>query len=143
MAVFPSGIGIVGAGFHVSMQPFSKVWKMLLVLFAAGIALFFLFSGSIRGRGAVYYSNLFFTVSSVYMCVGLVIWVHNVGMFNTLKYGMKVFVRLFRGKREEVNDRLKGGYLEYVDSRKKAADAPWMFLMFAVFLTLSILVSLL
>ncbi len=123
------------------MHPFRKVWKKLLVLFIAGVALFFLFSRSVKGRGAYFVSDLFFAVSSVYLCAGLVIWIKNLGMFNTLKYGFKQLVNVIRGRREPAQDRMAGGYLEYVKSRPVLLDAPWMFLCFGVFLALSVLVS--
>ena len=124
------------------MQPFRKVWKKLLVLFMAGIALFFLFTGAVRGKGTNFISNMFFAVSSVYLCAGLVIWIKNLGMFNTLKYGFRQLVNVIRGKREPAKDRMEGGYLEYVKSRPILLDAPWMFIGFGAFLALSIIVSL-
>lgn len=119
-----------------------NVWKKVVLLCAVGVALSFirkLIFGSAQGA---FLSDMLFTAGSVFLCFGLGGLVKNMGMFNSLKYGTKCLINMLRNKRQEPADKMKGGYLEYVKSRPKSRDVPWMMGFAAVFLILSALAAL-
>lgn len=65
-----------------------------------------------------------FSVGVIYLCVGLLIFVTNLGVFDMLAYGMTSFFNLFRKK---TDDRKFVDYLEYKEMKKNSA-LPWGFL---------------
>ena len=123
-------------------QFLKRIWKKAAALCAVGIAITFLMK-LISGTGSRFFlTDALFTIGSVFFCFGLIGLVKNLGVFNSLKYGTKSLFRMFLGKREEPEDRMAGGYLEYVKSRPKTKDVPWLMAFSAAFFVLSVLVSL-
>ncbi len=119
-----------------------NVWKKAAILCVAGIALAGVRKATAGSADGMFFSDMLFTVGSVFLCFGVGGLVKNLGAFNSLKYGTKCLINMFRNKRQEPSDKMAGGYLEYVKSRPKSKDVPWMMGFAAVFLSLSVLTSL-
>ena len=118
-----------------------RLWKRALLLCTVGAALSFLLKASLGKPDGAFFSDLFFTISSLFLFVGLWGLIKNLGTFNSLKFGFKSLILMFRGKRETPKDKMVGTYLEYVQSRPRDQDAPWMMAFALVFLLLSALAS--
>lgn len=65
-----------------------------------------------------------FSVGVIFLCVGLLICMTNLGVLDMLSYGMASFINLFRKK---TDDKKFVEYLEYKEI-KKANRLPWGFL---------------
>lgn len=125
------------------MLSLKRIWKKALLLCLGGVALSVLMAFMRGSIGATFVSDLFFNICAMFFIAGLCGLVKNLGMFNSMKYGTRSLVNMFRGdKREEPEDKMVGGYLEYVRSRPKTKDVPWMMAFAGIFLALSVLASL-
>ncbi len=122
--------------------PGRRFWKRALLLFAAGLAVSLLLT-AFRGKPeGAFLSDLLFCAGSAYLIAGLWGWLKNLGAFNSLVYGTRSLLRMYRGRRETPRDKMAGGYLEYVQSRPRDKDAPWLTAFASVFLLLSALAAL-
>ena len=121
--------------------PGKRIWKKALLLGVIGVALWAVPHLAYRRVAPVFLSDVLFSVGSVFLVAGLWGVVKNMGMFNSMKYGTKSLLRMFRGKREQPKDKMMGGYLEYVRSRPKDKEAPWLVAMAALLLLLASLAS--
>ncbi len=122
------------------MRTRKKTWKTVLVLAAIGVAASFFMKDRNGTSGLMFATDLLFTVAMAFFCWGLCCLVGNMGVFNGLTYGTKCLIRLIRGKRES-SEQMKDGYLAYIASRPRHADAPRMLCLGAVFVVLSVLLS--
>jgi hypothetical protein len=121
--------------------PGTKIWKRALLLSAVGIGLTWLPRLFSRRAGALLLPDVLFTVGSVFLVVGLWGLIKNMGTFNSMKYGTKSLLRMFQGKREQPQDKMAGGFLEYVNSRSRDREAPWLVAIAAVLMVLSAVAS--
>lgn len=119
-----------------------RLWKRALLLSAIGAVLSALMRVSLGKQNGVFFSDLFFTISSVFLLVGLWGNIKNLGTFNSFKYGFKSLILMLGGKRAIPKDKMTGAYLEYIQSRPRDGDAPWLMAFAFVFLLLSVLASL-
>ena len=119
-----------------------KIWRKAAALCAVGVALSLLRRVTLGMAPGAFLTDTLFTVASVFFCAGLIGLIKNLGMFNSMKYGTKSLIRMFRGEKQKPEDKMAGGYLEYVNSRPKTKDVPWLMGLSAVFLVLSVLCSL-
>ena len=121
--------------------PGKRIWKRALLLSAIGAGLSWLphlYNGRAR---TVSLSDVLFTIGSVFLVAGIWGVVKNMGVFNSTKYGTKSLLRMFGGKREEPEDKMLGGYLEYVQSRPRDKEAPWLVAIAILLIVLSGLAS--
>lgn len=120
---------------------FRKHWKTAVVLLVVGVVLFIIRQLYRGVWGLVFLSDLLFTVAMVYLIWGLIHTIGNMDMFASLIWGTKCLVRLIRGKQDS-SQRMRDGYLEYVQSRRRHTDVPMLMVLAAGFFILSLLASL-
>ncbi len=119
-----------------------NIWKKAAILCAVGVALSLLREMLISPAPGMLLTDTLFAIGTVFFCFGLGALVRNLGVFNSLKYGFKSLFNMFRGKRQEPEDKMVGGYLEYIKSRPKSKDVPWIMAFAAAFFVLSLLAAL-
>lgn len=125
------------------LESLKRIWKKALLLFGVGTAIAVFFQFAFSKANALFLPDLFFSVASVFLIAGLWNLIHNLGMFNSLKYGTKSLIALYRNKRmKPPEDKMAGGFIEYVNSREKRTDVPGLMLLALLFFALSMLTSL-
>ena len=103
---------------------------------AAALLLGLLLFAARGSRGRAWLSDLFFSLGSGALLVGLVRLLGNLRMFASLAWGTGLLKRLFRGEartgRQESED-----YARYRNGKSGHEDAPWLLLAAAVLMILS------
>lgn len=124
------------------LTSWKRIWKKALLLCAVGVALSIALKYLMRKPDALLLPDMFFTIGSLFLFVGIWGVVSNLGQFNSTKYGTKSLFRiLFNKKKEKAQDPMVGGYLEYIQSRPKKKDVPLLIALALVFILLSALCS--
>ena len=113
------------------------IWKKAAIMIALGVGLSLL----LNGRQGISLSDAFFVCSMVFFLTALMQIVRNIGFLNSAIFGSKALYRLFRNKLGP-STTVKDEYVDYVNSRRKFRDIPLLLIIGAVFLLLSILISL-
>ena len=85
-------------------------------------------------------SDTLFIAFIVFFNIGLFQLVLNLGMFNSMVFGSRTLVRLFK-KKAGSSESLKDEYVEYVKSRQKYTDVGTLVIIGLVCLAASILLS--
>ncbi len=117
------------------------LWRRALLLLAVGAGASGLLLTTKAGTNASYTADLLFIIGSVFLVAGIWGVMKNLGTFNSTKYGTKSLLNMLRGRRETPNDKMMGGYLEYVQAAPKDKDALWLLLFAFAFLFLSVVIS--
>ncbi len=116
-------------------------WKKGIILVAIGVAVsLYMAIGPVELMTGGVIGNSFFIISNVFLIVGLINLVENLGVFNGLKYGTKCLLRIIRGEKDN-SETIKEGYIEYVKSRPKRRDVYLYFVFTGVFLIISLILA--
>ncbi|MBR2045079.1 MAG: DUF3899 domain-containing protein [Agathobacter sp.] len=90
------------------MMDFISEYKTYVITALVGLAVsvYICFSRDIFGAETVadaitILSDAFFVPGILLLCVGLILYAANEGIFNAISYGMKILGRSFRGKKDE------------------------------------------
>lgn len=118
-----------------------KWLKKSMWLLGLGLMISFLMQAALKRPAGVFLSDLFFTTGSVFLLAGLWGVVKNMGAFNSMKYGTKSVLRMLRGQREDPQDKMLGGFLEYVQAQPRDLSAPWTTALAVLFILISICIS--
>ena len=118
-----------------------KWLKKSMWLLGLGLMISFLMQAALKRPAGVFLSDLFFTTGSVFLLAGLWGIVRNMGAFNSMKYGTKSVLRMLRGQRDVPQDKMLGGFLEYVQAQPRDLSAPWTTALAVLFILISICIS--
>lgn len=117
-----------------------RAWKKIAILLCVGFVMSFFLKARLNLSGVAFLSDMFFTVSMVFFLYVLWEVVNNMGIFNSLKFGTKSFVRLIKSKLGP-SEQVKQEYVDYVSSRPRRGDIAELLLCGGVLLALSVLIS--
>ena len=115
--------------------------KKIMILFFVGVALSLFLKSSLGLSSHMFFVDMFFVISMMFLFCALFEIVSNSGFFNGLVFGSKCVYRIFKsqlGTSAEVGDE----YIEYINSRHKSGDVSALLFVGIIFFAVSVLFSL-
>lgn len=112
--------------------------KRIVVLLSVGLVLSLVMKRSMGVSGALFFSNMLFIISIVFITTALWQLVLNMGLFNSMIFGGKCLYRIFT-KKLGTSPALKDEYVEYTNSRSKYTGIPVLLAIGLGMLGLSVL----
>ena len=117
-----------------------KIWKKSLIMLSAGVLLSLFINRNSDKTSDVFFSDMFFISSMIFLISGFTQFVSNTGMFNSLVFGTKTLSRLFKSKLGP-SEKIKDEYFEFTESRKKYGDIPQLLIIGAALMLISVLLT--
>ena len=124
------------------MKELRRYWKKACTVIALGTVYCLWLWRDVAMEPVLFISNVLAVISLLFLLIALAGVMHNIHALSIFSYSMRYLSHLFRNlrNRDELTGEPMIGYSDYIQSYKKWNTVPVSFLLFFIFISLSLLV---